>query len=94
MIKLFRLSDCPDCAVIEAMLKELVVAHQVITLETDEIRQALGPEITLPAIKENGRTISGPAAISAYLKELEKFVTEWRRFQSDSCYINDEGETC
>jgi glutaredoxin len=94
MIKLFRLRDCSPCAEIETTLKELVVAHEVITLETDEAHAALGPEVALPAIKENGRTISGPAVISAYLKELEQFVSEWRRFQSDSCYINDNGETC
>jgi hypothetical protein len=47
----------------------------------------------LPAIRDNGQMINGPAAISAYLKDLEKFVADWRRFQSDSCYI-DDGEVC
>lgn len=94
MIKLFRRHDCPPCAEIEATLKDLVVAYQVITVDIDEIGETLGPTVTLPAIKENGRTISGPVAISAYLKELEQFVSEWQRFQSDSCYINDKGETC
>jgi glutaredoxin len=94
VIKLYRPRDCPGCADIEAALQELVVAHQVITVEEDKLRDELSPEVTLPALKDNGQIISGPAAISAYLKELEKFVADWRRFQSDSCYIDDDGQTC
>jgi glutaredoxin len=94
MIKLYRPSDCPGCADIEAALQELVVAHQVVTVEEDELRGDLSPEVALPAIEDSGHIISGPAAISAYLKELEKFVADWRRFQSDSCYLDDDGQTC
>lgn len=93
MIKLYRPSDCPACADIEAVLQELVVAHQVITVEEDKLRNDLSSEVVLPAIKDNGQIISGSAAISAYLKELEKFVADWRRFQSDSCYT-DEATQC
>lgn len=94
MIKLYRPSDCPACADIEAALQELVVAHQIITVEEDRPQNEFGPEIALPAIHDNGQIISGPAAISAYLKELEKFVADWQRFQSDSCYIDGNGQTC
>ena len=94
MIKLYRPADCPACADIEAALKELVVAHQVIVVEAGQAVADLSPEVTLPAIRENGRTVSGPGAISTYLKELEKFAADWRRFQSDSCYLDDDGQTC
>ncbi|MBE7549610.1 MAG: hypothetical protein HS126_00845 [Anaerolineales bacterium] len=94
MIKLYRPSDCPACTDIEATLQELVVAHQIIMIEEDKLRNDLGQEIALPAINDNGQIISGPAAISAYLKELENFVADWRRFQSDSCYIDDNGQAC
>lgn len=94
MIKLYRPNDCPACADIEAALQELVVAHQVIRVEEDKQQNDLAPEVALPAIKDNDQIISGSAAISAYLKELEKFVADWRRFQSDSCYIDDSGQIC
>ncbi|MCL4297767.1 MAG: hypothetical protein KJ077_18645 [Anaerolineae bacterium] len=94
MIKLYRPCDCPACADIEATLQELVVAHRVITVEEDKLQNDLDPEVALPAINDNGQIISGLAAISAYLKELEKFVADWQRFQSDSCYIDDNGQPC
>ncbi|GAB4421645.1 MAG: hypothetical protein Fur0044_19280 [Anaerolineae bacterium] len=94
MIKLYRPADCPDCAEIEAALQEMVVAHQVIVLEGGQTAAELGPKVALPAIRENNRTISGPGAINTYLKELAKFVADWQRFQSDSCYLDDEGQTC
>jgi glutaredoxin len=94
MIKLYRPVDCPDCADIEAVLKELVVAHKVVVVEAGQAAAELNPDIALPVIKDNGRVISGPTAIATYLSELEKFVADWQRFQSDSCYLDDDGATC
>jgi glutaredoxin len=94
VIKFYRPRDCPDCADIEAILQELVVAHQVIMVEEDKFRGDLSPEVALPAIEDDGQIISEPAAISAYLKELEKFVADWRQFQSDSCYVAGDGQIC
>jgi glutaredoxin len=93
MIEFYRPVNCPTCADIEAALQELVVAHKVIVVETDQVEPELG-NVSLPAFKENGHVISGQEAIRSYLQELEGFVANWRRFQSDACYIDDEGETC
>lgn len=94
MIKLYRLANCPACAEIEAALREMVVAHQVIVVEEEHAPAELGTEISLPAIRENNHLVSGPAAISAYLEELAQFTARWRRFQSDTCYIDDNGQVC
>jgi len=94
MIELYRSIDCSTCAEIEAALKEMVVAHKVITVEAEEEYEALPTDTPLPALKDNGKIITGQRAIAAYLKELEQFVADWRRFQSDACYIDDEGEVC
>jgi hypothetical protein len=94
MIKLYRSVDCPGCDDIESTLKKLVVAHKVIVVEAGQQVDDLSPSVVLPAIKDNGQMISGPAAISTYLKDLEKFVADWGRFQSDSCYISDDGKPC
>ena len=88
MIELFRPIDCPACTDIEATLQELVVAHKVIVVEPGQVN------VPLPALRENGRTVSGREAITAYLKDLEKFVADWQRFQSDVCYLDENGEVC
>jgi len=94
MIKLYRPTECSDCYDIEATLKEMVVAHKVVVVESDQTIDGLDPKVALPAIIDNGQTICGLAAIATYLEELERFVADWRRFQSDSCYIDDDGKPC
>jgi glutaredoxin len=94
MIELYRPVFCPDCTKIEEVLKELVVAHKIITLEPGQSAATLMPNTPLPAIKDEGQIITGPAAIDAYLAELEEIVADWRRFQSDACYIDDDGNVC
>lgn len=94
MIELYRPVHCPDCTKIEEALKELVVAHKIITLEPGRPATELTPDTPLPAIKDEGQIITGQAAIDAYLVNLEKIVADWRRFQSDACYIDDNGGIC
>lgn len=94
MIELYRPADCSACADLETALRELVIAHRVIVVEANQTPAELGPDIPLPALKENGQIVYGPEAIAAYMRDLERFVVNWRRFQSDSCYIDDEGQTC
>jgi glutaredoxin len=95
MIEFYRpIDDCPTCVSIEETLKDLVIAHKVIVVEPGQESNVLRRDTLLPAIKDNDRVISGQTAIAAYLRELEKFVAAWQRFQSDACYIDDDGEVC
>ncbi|MFN8453776.1 MAG: hypothetical protein U0401_03745 [Anaerolineae bacterium] len=94
MIELYRPVDCPACADIETALREMVVAHRIIMVEANQTPVEFGPNIPLPALKENGQLVYGAEAIAAYMRELERFVVNWRRFQSDSCYIDDDGQMC
>jgi len=94
MIELFRPVHCPGCTKIEETLKELVVAHKIITLEAGQPAAELTPGTLLPAIKDEGQIITGQAAIDSYLVDLEKIVADWRQFQSDACYIDDGGNVC
>jgi hypothetical protein len=94
MIELYRPHECPACVDIEAALKEMVVAHKVVTVAADQKAEGLPPGTPLPALKDNGQIITGRAAIAAHLKELETFVAAWQRFQSDSCYIDENGKAC
>ena len=94
MIELYRPIHCPDCIKIEETLQELVVAHKIIMLESGQTTAALTPNTPLPAIKDEGQIITGQAAIEAYLVRLEKIVADWRRFQSDACYIDENRGVC
>ena len=94
MIEFYRPVHCPDCTRIEETLRELVVAHKIIRLEPGQSALTLAPGTPLPAIKDEGQIITGQTAIDAYLVDLEKIVTDWRRFQSDACYIDDDGGIC
>ena len=93
MIELYRPPECPACAEIEAALQELVIAHEVIVVKPEQRSDLLPADTPLPAIKDDHKIISGPA-ITPYLKELEKFVADWRRFQGDTCYIDEDGSVC
>jgi hypothetical protein len=94
MIELYRTADCPECAAIEAALKEMVVAHRVITVEPGQKHHAPVNGVALPAIKDGDDLVSGQSEIAQYLRELDKFVVAWRRYQSDACYIDDDGKVC
>jgi hypothetical protein len=93
MIELYRKRDSPQSDDIEAKLKELVVAYKLVVIEGSDAGPALaalGEHVTLPAMKDDGKVISGLPAISAHLEKLEEFVALWRKFQSDACYCDED----
>ena len=94
MIYVYKPTNCADCANIEETLKELVVAHKIITLQPGQQTDALTPDTPLPAIKDQGEIITGKAEIAVYLLKLEKIVADWRRFQSDACYVDEDSGIC
>lgn len=94
MIELYRHAACEPCAGVEAALREMVAAHRVITVKEGQSAPAPVAGEPLPAIVDGERVISGDAEIAAYLEELDKVLTTWRKFQVDACYIGDDGETC
>jgi len=73
-------------------LDELVLAHRVIRLD-QQTPSPLPSGVTLPAIREGDRIIVG-ADIAAYLLEIEVFAAAWSKFQSDTCYLDDDGTVC
>lgn len=94
MIKLYRTKNEPVGKNIENQLKELLVAHQVIILESNQLSLDLPPNTPLPAIKENEKVVIGQFAIEMFLKELEKDTRRWSWLQTDACYIDEDGENC
>ena len=94
MIELFRTEQSQTADWVEAGLRELVVGYRKTVTTSLQAADIFGPQVTLPVIRENGRLISGKESLLAYLDELEKLVEDWRRFQSDACYIDEDGELC
>ena len=58
----------PQLEAWQEKLEELVAPH----------RFEAEPSLTQPELKENGRAWSGPPAINAFLKQLEKDIIDWR----------------
>ena len=92
MIKLYREDSDLRADTIEAELRELVLGYDCVVINEKEAAQ-LFDDATLPVITNNERTVSGDD-IPAYIKELKQLMRDWQRFQSDACYVDEDGETC
>lgn len=90
VIELYRSEDGSDLADrTEATLRRLVVGHTVhIVADPADV-----PVDDLPVIREGDRIVP-TAEIPRYLEELRRFMADWTRFQSDACYIGDDGSVC
>ncbi|HEX9921027.1 MAG TPA: glutathione S-transferase N-terminal domain-containing protein [Anaerolineae bacterium] len=94
MLTFYRPLDCPTCTALEETLKELVIAHRLVVVTPERPVEGLGVGIMPPALQDSGQTVTGHEAIAAHLQELETFVAAWRKFEGDTCYIDDKGEVC
>lgn len=94
MIELYRSAHSEAGANAEHVLKELVLAHRVVVVEPGQSPEGLPPDTPLPALKDEGQIYSGEDALKQHLRALEIIVDEWRKYQSDSCYIDSDGNTC
>ena len=72
---------------IEAALVDLVVAHRVVTSDGANV------PVQLPAVFEGGRWY-GTDELGDYVTELRSTVALWRKYQSDACYVEDDGSIC
>ena len=93
MLTLYRNPKCPDADEVEEILRDMVLAYRVELVEPGSWpgRRAEDPS---PALREGDRLIVGREAILRHLSALESWVADWRRFQSDACYLDDDGEVC
>ena len=92
MIKLYREENSPQADIIEAEFRDMVLGYDRVVIGEKEAVQ-LFDDTTLPVITNNEKIVSGDG-IPSYIKELKQLMREWQRFQSDACYVDDDGETC
>ena len=96
MITLYRVAECAACDDVQEALRELVVAHKVVDVEREESSAAdkAWAERDLPVITDGDQVVSGPSAVRDYLAELTHDLVQWRKYQTDACYVDDKGKTC
>jgi len=85
MIELLRSEHCSECDAVQHTLEEMVVAHTVTIVG--------GADDDVPMIRDGDRGIPREE-IKRYLAELGHYVDEWSKFQSDTCYVDSNGEVC
>ena len=94
MIELYQAEESAAGARIAEALRELVLAHRVITVKPDSLPEGLPANTPLPALRDEGQLITGNDAIKAHLDQLERIAREWRKFQADACYVESDDDFC
>ncbi len=76
---------------VEAELKDMLVGYERILINPNDVQAQFGQQVSLPVLQDGPRQASGQAELSLFLKEFRNFAEQWRMFQSDSCYVSDDG---
>ncbi len=80
-----------ECRDFREALEDLVIAHDMVWLEDPHEAPGLPPQAELPAMVDEGKVYSGSREVRSHLEDLEKFAADWRKYQCDACYYDDEG---
>ena len=84
MIEVVRPEESAAADEIAATLRDMVVAFREVA---DDTRST-------PLVRDGEVSLEEPAAIAAFIDELRRDVVAWNAFQSDACFIGDDGEVC
>ena len=84
MIEILRPVESAAADDIAVALREMVVAFREIRDES----------VTAPLVRDGETTVREPADIAAFLEQLRRDVTAWNAFQSDACFIDEDGTVC
>jgi len=92
MITLYRRPDDEWADEIQDALDEMVIAYETETIEDE---QSLPNDIPdLPALRDDVEVVTGEAALRDHLDHLRDLMADWDRFQSDACYVEEDGSIC
>ena len=47
-----------------------------------------------PTIVEGDKVVRGIDDVRSFVKALAEYLGAWNRFQSDSCYVDENGNIC
>ncbi len=92
MITLYRRPDSAPADEIQAALDDMVIAYET---EVVSDANALSDDVpTLPALRDEGEVFTDSKALETHLEELRELMHDWDRFQSDACYVEEDGSVC
>jgi hypothetical protein len=92
MITLYRATDDAWADEIQEALDEMVIAYETAAIEETA---ALPDDVPiLPALRDDGEVVTGDEALRDHLDHLRDLMADWDRFQSDACYVEDDGTIC
>lgn len=96
MITLYRTPDSNFADTVEETLRDIVIAHkvEVVTPDADMDQVPATSRNGLPALDDDGDIVTGEAAINERLDALRQLMRDWDKFQSDACYIDEDGTIC
>jgi hypothetical protein len=92
MVTLYRRPDDAWADEIQQALDDMVIAY-----ETELIADSATPPgdvPRLPALRDDEEVITGKEALRERLDALRSLMADWDRFQSDACYVEDDGSVC
>jgi glutathione S-transferase len=92
MIVLYRRPDDPWADEVQEALDEMVIAYETETIPGADAPPSDVPDT--PALRDDGEVVAGEAALREHLDELRQLMADWDRFQSDACYVEDDGAIC
>jgi hypothetical protein len=92
MLTLYRPPDDSWADDIEAALDEMVIAYETTVISGEANRP--DDVSDLPALRDDGEVITGKENLREHLGHLRALMADWDRFQSDACYVDDDGEIC
>lgn len=92
MVTLYRRPDDPQADDIQDTLDDMVIAYETNIVDTPH---GLPDDVaSLPALRDDEDVITGEEALRDRLDRLRELMEDWNRFQSDACYIEDDGTIC
>lgn len=92
MITLYRPAEDVWADEIQNALDEMVIAYET---EVVEKNASLPEDVPrLPALRDDEDVITGEDALRGHLEHLRDLMADWDRFQSDACYVEDDGSVC
>ncbi|HKJ46956.1 MAG TPA: hypothetical protein VJ991_14080 [Balneolales bacterium] len=94
MITLYRNRHDQLGVEVENKLRDIVIAHEVKIISNTHDLPFKSDGLSLPVLKDDDNIICGEKKLMHHLEYLQKLMSDWDRFQSDTCYIDDDGTIC
>jgi predicted metal-dependent phosphoesterase TrpH len=94
MTRLYRAADSSRADAIQEALEAMVIRHEVVVApDAADLPSNVAPS-DLPVLVDEGSVFTTPDAIEERLRRLRELMNDWDQFQSDACYIEDDGTIC